>query len=61
MAEVFIDRELDLPIRYASYDWPAKAGEKPVPLEEYTYSKIKLNVGLTDQDFDPANPKYTFP
>jgi len=60
-AEVFIDKELDLPIRYASYDWPAKAGDSPVLLEEYTYSKIKLNNGFTDLDFDIKNAQYDFP
>jgi hypothetical protein len=60
-AEVFIDKELDMPIRYASYDWPAKAGDSPVLLEEYTYSKIKLNNGFTDLDFDVKNPQYEFP
>jgi hypothetical protein len=60
-AEVFIDKELQLPIRYASYDWPAKSGDDPVLLETYTYTRLKLNVGLTDADFDTANPKYEFP
>ena len=60
-AEVFIDKELNLPIRYASYDWPAKEGDSPVLLEEYTYSKIKLDNGFTDLDFDPKNPQYEFP
>jgi hypothetical protein len=60
-AEVFIDKELNLPIRYASYDWPAKEGDSPVLLEEYTYSKIKLDNGFTDLDFDAKNPQYEFP
>ena len=60
-AEVFIDKELNLPIRYASYDWPAKEGDGPVLLEEYTYSKIKLDNGFTDADFDVKNPQYEFP
>ncbi|MFM7739362.1 MAG: DUF1571 domain-containing protein, partial [Planctomycetota bacterium] len=29
--------------------------------EEYTYIEVKLNVGLTDKDFDPANEEYEFP
>jgi hypothetical protein len=60
-AEVFIDKELNLPIRYAGYDWPAKEGDSPVLLEEYTYSKIKLDNGFTDLDFDVKNPQYEFP
>ncbi len=60
-AQVFIDDELQIPVRYASYDWPPAARQEPVLIEEYTYTKVKLNVGLTDRDFDPANPEYDFP
>ena len=59
-AEVFIDDELKIPVRYASYDWP-QAGQAPKLLEEYTYVNVKLNVGLTDKDFNPDNPEYKFP
>jgi hypothetical protein len=56
-AQVFIDNELRVPIRYAAYLWPAKAGEE-APLEEaYTYINLKLNNGFTDADFDPSNPE----
>lgn len=60
-AQVFIDDELQLPVRYASYGWPAQAGGKPVLMEEYTYVEVELNVGLTDEDFDPNNSEYRFP
>lgn len=54
-AELFIDNELKLPIRYASYLWPEQPGGEP-PLEEaYTYVNIKLNNGFTDADFDKEN------
>jgi hypothetical protein len=59
-AEVFIDKEFNLPIRYASYDWPEAAGETPPLIETYTYTRLKLNVGLKDEDFDVKNPKYKF-
>ena len=59
-AQIFIDDELNVPIRYAAWSWPEKPGGEPVLLEEYTYVKIKLNVGLTDEDFDPENPDYDF-
>jgi hypothetical protein len=63
-AQVFIDSELNIPIRYAAYDWPAGGqnnanGLGPV-IEEYTYMNVKVNVGLTDHDFDPENPTYNF-
>jgi hypothetical protein len=52
IAQVFIDDEYNLPIRYASYFWPSKPGGRPELIEEYTYLNLKLNVGLTEDDFD---------
>jgi hypothetical protein len=60
VARIFVDDELNLPIRYESYDWPKKPGEAPELLEEYTYLNIKLNCGFTNEDFDVHNPKYAF-
>jgi hypothetical protein len=57
---VFFDDELKLPVRYASWSWPAEPGGQPPLEEEYNYTKIKLNVGLTDLDFDPDNAEYDF-
>ncbi len=59
MVKVYIDKEHDLPIRFEAYDWPVN-GAEPVLVEEYTYTKLKVNVGLTDRDFDPANKGYSF-
>ncbi|GIW92865.1 MAG: hypothetical protein KatS3mg110_0906 [Pirellulaceae bacterium] len=59
-AQIFIDDQLGVPIRYAAYGWPeGPQGEAPV-LEEYTYMQLKVNVGLTDDDFDPNNKNYNF-
>jgi len=60
MARVFVDDELNLPIRYESYDWPQRPGGPPVPMEQYTYLNLKLNNGFTDADFDIRNPQYRF-
>ena len=59
-AKVYIDKELDLPVRYVSWDWPATKGGKPRLLEEYTYVNLKVNVGLTDKDFDYKNADYDY-
>ncbi len=59
-AQIFIDDALNVPIRYIAYDWPRSAGAKPQIIEEYNYMNLKVNVGLTDADFDPENPKYNF-
>ncbi|MFZ5829082.1 MAG: DUF1571 domain-containing protein [Planctomycetota bacterium] len=60
LARVFVDDELNVPIRYEAYDWPAAAGESPQLLEEYTYLSLKINPGFTDADFDIKNPNYRF-
>jgi len=59
-ALVFVDDELNMPVRYESYDWPSVAGGQPELLEEYTYTNIKINNNYTDFDFDEHNPKYHF-
>lgn len=61
LAEICIDDELLMPIFYAAYSWPATPGGEPVLEEEYTYKEVKVNVGLTDADFDPDNKEYKFP
>ncbi|MDG2385275.1 MAG: DUF1571 domain-containing protein [Pirellulaceae bacterium] len=60
LARVFLDSELNLPIRYEAYDWPTSPGTAPQLIEEYTYMNLKVNVGLRDADFDSKNPKYNF-
>ena len=60
IAQIYIDKALNVPVRYAAYTWPEAAGEKPLLLEEYTYVNMKLNVGLTDADFDDHNKNYGF-
>lgn len=61
VAQIFIDDELNVPLRYAAYVWPTTPGGKPVLEEEYTYMDMKINVGLTEDDFNPKNPLYKFP
>ena len=56
-AQVFIDNELRVPIRYAAYLWPENPGEQPPLEEEYTYLNLKLNNGFTDADFSRTNPE----
>ena len=60
-AQIFIDNEMNLPVRYAAYHWPTDPADTMGPvLEEYTYVDMKLNQGLTDADFDSENPNYNF-
>jgi hypothetical protein len=59
-ARIAIDKEWDVPVLYEAYEWPA-AGGKPFLSETYSYYELKLDIGLTDRDFDPNNPEYSFP
>ena len=60
-AQVFIDDELNMPVRFVSYDWPTASGATLDVLEEYTYVKVAINQGFTDIDFSPENPAYKYP
>ena len=60
LARVYVDEQLELPIRYEAYTWPSKPGGQPELLEDYCYLDLKLNNGFTDADFSPANPAYNF-
>lgn len=53
-AILYIDEKFLLPVYFASYD------KNNQLLEKYITRSLKLNVGLTDKDFDPANPEYDF-
>jgi len=57
-AQVFIDNELRIPVRYNAYTWPKQPGGEPQLEESYTYLKLNVNNGYTDADFDPNNPEY---
>lgn len=61
LAQVYIDDELQVPIRYAAYSWPKREGGSPVLEEEYTYLDLEINVGLEEDAFDPDNPEYDYP
>ena len=60
LTRVYFVSESKLPIRAEQFGWPEKTGDKPPLIEVYDYADIKVNVGLTDTDFDPQNPKYGF-
>jgi len=60
VAQIFVDVERKIPLRYAAFMWPLNNAE-PLLEEEYTYIDLKLNVNLSDLDFSPDNPAYNFP
>jgi hypothetical protein len=50
---VYVDKETKLPVRFEAYDQP-KPGASPDGelLEAYSYSELRLNVGLGDSAFE---------
>lgn len=59
-ARIYFSNTHKVPIRYESWTWPAAPGGEPVLQEEYNYLKLRVNVGLSAQDFDVNNPAYQF-
>ena len=59
MTRLYIAKDSGLPVRVEQFGFPA-AGQQPPVIEEYNYSNIKLNIGLTDIDFDTDNKAYGF-
>jgi hypothetical protein len=57
---LFIDTELNLPIRFEAFDWPKNHESLAELVEEYSYINLKLNVGLDETDFDASNRQYSF-
>lgn len=53
-AIIDVDREHRLPIFAEIYNWDNQL------VERYGYLDLRLNPGLTDDDFDPKNPEYGF-
>ncbi len=53
-AVTWIDAKTKLLTKLEIFDWNNKL------YEFYEFKDVKINVGLTDVDFDPKNPKYKF-
>jgi outer membrane lipoprotein-sorting protein len=53
-ALIDVDREPRLPIYAEIFDWDGQL------IERYGYLDLRLNPGLTKEDFDPKNPAYGF-
>jgi outer membrane lipoprotein-sorting protein len=53
-SELLVDKETYLPVKATTWDWNGRL------YETYSYHGMKVNVGLTDKDFDPNNKEYNF-
>ncbi len=59
--ELAFDRQRMLLMIFRNYGWPENEGDEAPLLESYSYEDVQINVGLTDEDFNPDNPNYKFP
>ncbi len=57
---LYVDKETKFPVRVEQYGFPRQPGEQPTLVEQYTYSQIRINTGLTAADFDARNRSYNF-
>ncbi|HEX4131245.1 MAG TPA: DUF1571 domain-containing protein [Pirellulales bacterium] len=60
IARIYIDNQMNVPIRFEAYEWNPEPSGEPLLVEEYTYLNMRVNNGFTDADFDSANPNYQF-
>jgi hypothetical protein len=49
---VYFDKETHLPIRLEFYDWPRQQGDAGQLVEVYSFTQMRLNVGLGDEVFN---------
>ena len=61
LAKIYIDIERQILLGYEGFGWPTSSGGELPLIERFYYSDVELNVGLTDQDFNPDNPEYNYP
>ena len=45
-ASLYVDDELNVPVRLVVFDWPPSEGGRPRLLEEYNYMNLELNVSM---------------
>jgi Protein of unknown function (DUF1571) len=61
ITRLWIETKTGLAIRVEQLGFPQKGDKAPPVIEEYTYANLKLNVKLSDIDFDRTNRAYAFP
>lgn len=60
LTRLYVATDSGLPVRIQNYDFPAKSRKQSDIVEDYLYTNIKTNVGLSDLDFSVDNPSYRF-
>jgi hypothetical protein len=59
-SRLYIDKKTNFPVRIEQWGFPPGGSGEPYLIEEYTYTDIKPNVGLSESDFDVRNRRYHF-
>ncbi|MGE5480942.1 MAG: DUF1571 domain-containing protein [Chloroflexota bacterium] len=54
LIELYVDKDLMLPLQLSVWGWNDEL------LEKYQFTKLKINPGLKDIDFDEKNPAYSY-
>lgn len=52
---LYIEKAGGMPIRVENFGFPARAGGNAPLIEDYLYSNLEVNVGLSNSDFDADN------
>lgn len=60
VTRLWIESKTGLAVRVEQLGFPQKGDKEPPVIEEYTYGSLKLNVKLTDYDFDVKNKAYKY-
>lgn len=65
--QMYLDEELSVPVYVKNFTWPAEPGDltdaeldTATMIEHYTFTNIKFEQRLADNDFDQANAEYKF-
>lgn len=59
-ALVLIDEEMRLPVFYQAVSWPRPPSNRPLLIEEFSFTRWKFNIALDERYFWHKNPNYGF-
>lgn len=57
---LFLQKDTNVPFAVQQFAFPSQQGAAAPKVEDVRYQQLQINVGLTQQDFDPRNPAYKF-
>jgi hypothetical protein len=63
LTRLYVDQASGWPVRVQAYDFPNHRDSRNpggTLVEDYTYSNLKVNLGLTNHDFSTRNKAYAF-